>query len=79
MKRSSKFKLHTIKKLKARCQWLTLVIQATWETEIMRVTIQGQPSKKFVKPHFDGKKLGTEAHTCHFSERVKQEDWSRLA
>jgi hypothetical protein len=29
----------------ARCQWLTLVILATWKTEIRKIMVQGQPGQ----------------------------------
>jgi hypothetical protein len=39
-------------------QWLTSIILATWEAEIGRIAILARQGKKFVRSHFDGKKLG---------------------
>jgi hypothetical protein len=36
-------------KKQARCQWLTLVILATWEAKIGRIKVQGQPRQIVLK------------------------------
>jgi hypothetical protein len=40
------------------------VILATWEIEIRRIVVQGQPGKSSQRPHLKGKKLGV-VDTCH--------------
>jgi hypothetical protein len=40
--------------------WLILVILAIWEAEIRRVTVGGQPKKKFMSSW-----LGVVPYTCH--------------
>jgi hypothetical protein len=43
----------------AEHQRLTPEILATWEAEIRRIKVPGQPqAKKFVGPHLNGKNLG---------------------
>jgi hypothetical protein len=32
-----------------RCQWLTPIILATWEDEIWRIMVRGQPRQKVLK------------------------------
>jgi hypothetical protein len=36
---------------KARCQWLTPIILCTWEAEIGRIMVQGQPGQIVPRPH----------------------------
>jgi hypothetical protein len=38
-----------IKKIVARCWWLTLVILATQETEIRRITVGSQPEQTVIE------------------------------
>jgi hypothetical protein len=39
------FRSYNLKRFTARCWWLMPVILATWETEIRRIMVQGQPRK----------------------------------
>jgi hypothetical protein len=34
-------------------QWFTPTITAIWEAEIWRLTVQGQPRKKSLRPHLN--------------------------
>jgi hypothetical protein len=36
---------------KAKHQWLTLIILATQEAEIRRITVQARPGKQFIRPY----------------------------
>jgi hypothetical protein len=36
-------------KTKAKCQWLMLVILPTWEAEIRRISVQGQPGQRVLQ------------------------------
>jgi hypothetical protein len=38
-----------VKKLRTRCDKGTPIISATWEVEIKRVAVQGQPEQKISK------------------------------
>jgi hypothetical protein len=44
--------------LLARHQWLIPVILPSWETEMEKIMVPGQPgeNKKFVRPHFNKKR-----------------------
>jgi hypothetical protein len=47
-------------------QWLMPVILASWEDEIRRVTVSGQPGqKKFMRLHLKRKKLDVIEYDCH--------------
>jgi hypothetical protein len=50
------------KMIEAGSRWLTLVILATWEAEIM---VQGQPGQEVNKTRISTNKLSVVAHTCH--------------
>jgi hypothetical protein len=41
------------------------IILATWEPEIRRIEIQGQPGQKVHKSPSPQKKVGVVVHTCH--------------
>jgi hypothetical protein len=50
------------------CWWLTLVILATWEAEIRKTSVDGQPRQKSLQdpiPMGGKKKLHMVAHTYH--------------
>jgi hypothetical protein len=53
------------------------VILATQEVETVRITVQGQPRQKFVRPHFN-QWLVIVVHFCHpsYMGKHKQEDGS---
>jgi hypothetical protein len=44
--------------------WLKLAILATWEAELGRITVRGQPGDKFARSRLN-QCLGTMACTCH--------------
>jgi hypothetical protein len=58
---------------KAGCWQLTLVILATWETEIRRIVVPGQPVQKKVRetPHLNRKKSYVVVQACHPSDSGK--------
>jgi hypothetical protein len=52
-----------IKKENKLVQWLTPVILASWEAEIERIVVAGQPRQKnFVRPHLSGKNAVCACH-----------------
>jgi hypothetical protein len=67
-----------IKRVTAGCWWLTLILIATWDSEIGRTVMPGQPGQKVCKNPSQQKNLGMVAHTCHPSEegRLKYKDSS---
>jgi hypothetical protein len=58
-----------IKMKNPKSQWLTNLILAIWEAEIVRVVVQASPSKNV--SHINGKKLDLVAQVCHPSNSVK--------
>jgi hypothetical protein len=59
------------KRTEVWCQWLTVVILATWGTEIRRIMIPGQPGKqkkekkeREVFSHVNGEKLVMVSWAC---------------
>jgi hypothetical protein len=55
----------------AGCQWLTPVILATWQAEIRRIVVPGQPRQTFVRHNLSEKNLGVVVHACHPSDGGK--------
>jgi hypothetical protein len=50
----------------ARCQWPTPVFLATWEAEIGKVVVWGQPGGiKLVRTHLNRQKLSVRVLACH--------------
>jgi hypothetical protein len=52
-------------------EWLTFVILVTWEAEIRRIEFQASLTKKFTRPHLNGKKLKMAVCSCHPSNGEK--------
>jgi hypothetical protein len=52
--------------------WLMPVILVTWETEIRRIKVPGNPrQRKFMRPHLNGKKMRMVVHNCYSSHNRK--------
>jgi hypothetical protein len=58
----------SLKEYGVQVWWLTSVILATQEVEIMRIVLQEQPQRKVPNTHLN-QWLGVVAHTCHRSAR----------
>jgi hypothetical protein len=58
---------------------------ATWEADIKKIAVPGQPHKKFAKCHLNGKNVGQVACTYHpsYGEKLKigglwsMSDWAK--
>jgi hypothetical protein len=44
------------------CVWWHMSVVPTWEAEIGRIVVSGQPDNKFAKLHLHGKNLSKGAH-----------------